>query len=65
MKKNNAEILNKVRNIVNEKKIKKPNNNSHTHHTNEAVEGLNSWIEDNAEKIAKEIIREEVKKIFK
>ena len=65
MRKSNSEILNKVKNIVNEKKIKSPNNYLSNNKTNEKIKDLNKWIEDNAEKIAKEIIKEEVKKIFK
>ena len=65
MRKSNSEILNKVKNIVNEKKLKSPNNYLSNNKTNEKIKDLNKWIEDNAEKIAKEIIKEEVKKIFK
>ena len=65
MRKSNSEILNKVKNIVNEKKLKFPNNHVSNKETNEKIKDLNKWIEDNAEKIAKEIIKEEVKKIFK
>ena len=65
MRKSNSEILNKVKNIVNEKKSKVPNNNLSINKTNETIKHLNKWIEDNAEKITKEIIKEEVKKIFK
>ena len=65
MKKSNSEILNKVKNIVNEKKSTTPHDNLSINETNETVKQLNKWIEDNAEKITKEIIKEEVKKIFK
>ena len=65
MRKSNSEILNKVKNIVNEKKLKAPNNNLSIKKTNETIKHLNKWIEDNAERITKEIIKEEVKKIFK
>ena len=65
MRKSNSEILNKVKNIVNEKKLKAPNNNLSIKKTNETIKYLNKWIEDNAERITKEIIKEEVKKIFK
>jgi tRNA A22 N-methylase len=65
MRKNNSEIINKVKNIVNEKKMKLPNNNSAVNTANETSKDLNKWIKDNAEKIAKEIIKEEVKKVFK
>ena len=65
MRKSNSEILNKVKNIVNEKKSKAPYDNLSINKTNETIKHLNKWIEDNAEKITKEIIKEEVKKIFK
>ena len=65
MRKSNSEILNKVKNIVNEKKSKTSKNNLSINKTNETSKYLNKWIEDNAEKITKEIIKEEVKKIFK
>lgn len=65
MRKSNSEILNKVKNIVNEKKLKPSSNNLTINKTNETSNYLNKWIEDNAEKITKELIKEEVKKIFK
>ena len=65
MRKSNSEILNKVKNIVNEKKTTPSKNNLSIKPTNETAKHLNKWIEDNAEKITKELIREEVKKIFK
>ena len=65
MRKSNSEILNKVKNIVNEKKLKHSSNNLTINKTNETSNYLNKWIEDNAEKITKELIKEEVKKIFK
>ena len=66
MRKSNSEILNKVKNVVNEKKKPNPsNNNLSKNKTNETSEFLAQWIEVNAEKITKEIIKEEVKKIFK
>lgn len=65
MRKSNSEILNKVKNIVNEKKSKTYKNNLSINKTDETSKYLNKWIEDNAEKITKEIIKEEVKKIFK
>ena len=66
MRKSNSEILNKVKNVVNEKKNPNPsNNNLSKNKTNETSEFLAQWIEVNAEKITKEIIKEEVKKIFK
>ena len=67
MKKSNSEILNRVKNIVSEKnenisKVKK--------FKTESLENvidleLKSWIENNAERIAREIILHEVKKLFK
>ena len=65
MRKSNSEILNKVKNIVNEKKLKVPNDNLSISKTNETNKHINKGIEENAEKITKEIIKEEVKKIFK
>ena len=65
MRKSNSEILNKVKNIVNEKKITRPKPNLSNDKTNETSKFLMKWIEVNAEKITKEIIKEEVKKIFK
>ena len=66
MRKSNSEILNKVKNVVNEKKKPNPsNNNLSNNKTNETRKLLAQWIELNAEKITKEIIKEEVKKIFK
>ena len=64
MRKSNSEILNKVKNIVNEKKTN-PSNNNLSNNKNETSKFLAQWIEVNAEKITKEIIKEEVKKIFK
>ena len=65
MRKSNSEILNKVKNIVNEKKTNPSNNNLSNNKTNETSKFLTQWIEVNAEKITKDIIKEEVKKIFK
>ena len=66
MRKSNSEILNKVKNVVNEKKKTNPSNkNLSNNKTNETSKFLAKWIEVNAEKITKEIIKEEVKKIFK
>ena len=66
MRKSNTEILNKVKNVVNEKKKPNPSNsNLSNNKTNETSKLLAQWIEVNAEKITKEIIKEEVKKIFK
>ena len=66
MRKSNSEILNKVKNVVNEKKKTNPSNKNFSNNkTNETNEFLAQGIEVNAEKITKEIIKEEVKKIFK
>ena len=66
MRKSNSEILNKVKNVVNEKKKPNPSNNNLSNiKTNETSKFLARWIEVNAEKITREIIKEEVKKIFK
>ena len=66
MRKSNSEILNKVKNVVNEKKKTNPSNkNLSNNKTNETRNFLAQWIEVNAEKITKEVIKEEVKKIFK
>ena len=66
MRKSNSEILNKVKNVVNEKKKTNPSNkNLSNNKTNETSNFLAQWIEVNAEKITKEVIKEEVKKIFK
>ena len=65
MRKSNSEILNKVKNIVNEKKTNPSKNNLSNNKTNETSKFLVQWIEVNAERITKEIIKEEVKKIFK
>ena len=66
MRKSNSEILNKVKSVVNEKKKPNPSNkNLSNNKTNETSNFLAQWIEVNAEKITKEVIKEEVKKIFK
>ena len=67
MKKSNSEILNKVRNVVNEKKFRvKSNSNSESKTKGDPIDNeINKWIDQHAEKIAKDIIQEEVKKIFK
>ena len=74
MKRSNSDILNKVKNVVSgkvgvnqnikpliQKDIDKKNDLNDLKSDNE----INSWIEKNAERIAKEIIQKEVKKIFK
>ncbi len=63
MKKSNSEILNKVKNLVSEKK----QSNAKTIPENEVKKDneINDWIQKNAERIAREIIQKEIKKIFK
>ena len=67
MKISNSEILNKVKEKVSEKKEKLGNiKDSKILDSNDSLETeLKKWINENAEKIAKDIIKEEVKKIFK
>ena len=67
MKRSNSEILNKVKNLVSEINQKNPKaqiENIKSTESNVDLE-LKKWIEKNAEKIAREIILNEVKKIFK
>ena len=67
MKRSNSEILNKVKNVVSEKNQKNPKaqiENIKSTESNVDLE-LKKWIENNAEKIARDIILNEVKKIFK
>lgn len=63
MKKSNSEILNKVKNLVSEKK----QSHAKTIPENEIQKDneINDWIQKNAERIAREIIQKEIKKIFK
>ena len=67
MKKSNSEILNKVRKVVNEKKFKV--NKSLKSESKEEISSIDNeikrWIDEHAEKIAKDIIQDEVRKIFK
>ena len=67
MKINNSEILNKVKEKVSENKQKLGGiKDSKIIDSNDSLETeLKKWINENAEKIAKDIIKEEVKKIFK
>ena len=67
MKKSNSEILKKVKNVINEKRTKITNTVSEKPLELEGSldKEIKSWIEENAEKIARKIIHEEVKKIFK
>ncbi len=71
MEKNNTEILKKVKNLVLEsktedQKIVDESKSSNRNHSDELIKKeVRQWVYSNAEKIAKEIIEEEVKKIFK
>ena len=71
MEKNNTEILKKVKNLVLEpktedQKIVDESKSSNRNNSDELIKKeLRQWVYSNAEKIAKEIIEEEVKKIFK
>ena len=74
MKRSNSDILNKVKNVVSEKVGVNQNIKSSIHkdiykkndsNNLKSDDEINSWIEKNAERIAKEIIQKEVKKIFK
>ncbi len=56
MRKSNSEILNKVKNIVNDKKANSPNNNLSNNKTNETIEVefrllLDSWLKRNLNKL--------------
>ena len=67
MEKNNIEILKKVKNLVldnkqDESKSISPNSDNSSEIIKKEVR---QWIYSNAENMAKEIIEEEVKKIFK
>lgn len=67
MKRSNSEILNRVKNLVSEKNDNNLNIEkfkTESHENNIDLE-LKLWIEKNAEKIAREIISNEVKKLFK
>ena len=64
----NKKILDQVKNVVsskksNEKKIKINNKFDDNHNANKKI--IDNWIENNAEKITKEIISEHIKKLFK
>jgi len=71
MEKNNTEILKKVKNLVLEpktedQKIVDESKSSNRNNSDELIKKeVRQWVYSNAEKIAKEIIEEEVKKIFK
>ena len=67
MKRSNTEILNKVKSAINERKQKlnKTPTIKFDNESNEIDKEISQWIDDNAAQIAKEIINEAVKKIFK
>ncbi len=78
MTKSNLDILNHVRNAITEKKNNKQSASfaskedgiiqekaKQTNHSDQIDNEINKWIQLNAEKICKEIVKEEVKKIFK
>ena len=77
MKKSNSEIINKVKNVISENKANKAaksyKSEAHNHSDSEKKfvyndnldDTLNKWIENNAEEIARDLIKEERKKIFK
>lgn len=81
MKKSNTDIVNHVKSVITEKKNKhsEPQNSELEVIKKEKIEEktevqnydiqidneIQKWIQSNAEKICKEIVREEVKKIFK
>ena len=64
----NKKILDQVKSVVspkksNEKKLKTNNKFDDSHNANKKI--IDNWIENNAEKITKQIISEHVKKLFK
>ena len=78
MKKSNTDILNHVKSIITEKKPNTPPEQSKANLDSIKIEKIQKqntdiqidneiqkWIQSNAEKICKEIVKEEVKKIFK
>ena len=78
MKKSNTDIVNHVKNVITEKKSKKLTELQNTNlevakekkieeqnYNVKIDDEIQKWIHLNAEKICKEIVREEVKKIFK
>ena len=68
MTKDNKELIEQVKNLVTQKKKvhEKKENVDQKDVSNDLVkESIESWINENAEKIAKEIIRENLKKILK
>ena len=69
MKKDNSEIIEKVKNIVSEESVPKTSREKKTNRETEEEKLIKAevrqWIYSNANKIAKEIVEKEIKKIFK
>ena len=66
--KDNKKILDQVKNAVSSKKLnekKTKNDHRYKDNVNETKKIVDSWIKNNAEKIAKEVINEHIKKLFK
>ena len=68
MKKDNSEIIEKVKNIVSEESVPKTSREKKTNRETEEEKLIKAevrqWIYSNANKIAKEIVEKEIKKIF-
>ena len=72
MKKTNSEILNEVKKIIIPKsanKTEKETNKEHEKPTQSSQDFLQKiiceWLDNNAERITKDIVKEHVKKLFK
>ena len=70
MKKVNSEIFEKVKSVVKDKTEESISDDSQLEGNEEVIDDflkkeINEWIQENAEKIAKEIITIEIKKLFK
>ena len=69
MKKDNSEIIEKVKNIVSEESAPKTSKEKKSNYETEEEKLIKAevrqWIYSNANKIAKEIVEKEIKKIFK
>ena len=70
MKKVNSEIFEKVKSAVKDKTEESISDDSQLEGNEEVIDDflkkeINEWIQENAEKIAKEIITIEIKKLFK
>ena len=65
---NNKKILDEVKGIVSEKKVITKKNIKDSIHSDEEKlikKEIDKWINENAEEVAKNIIAEQIKKIFK